>query len=89
MSDNVRIIKGSPGFIPLLTILFIALKLTHVIDWSWWWVLSPIWMAVSLFLIVISFLFLLFAFFNRKEKTAREKARKALENFKRHHSKNA
>lgn len=30
----------------LLTILFIALKLCHVIDWSWWWVLSPIWIVV-------------------------------------------
>lgn len=29
------------GFTGMLTILFIGLKLTKVIDWSWWWVLSP------------------------------------------------
>lgn len=29
------------GFSGMLTILFIGLKLTNVIDWSWWWVLSP------------------------------------------------
>jgi hypothetical protein len=29
------------GFTGMLTILFIGLKLTNVIDWSWWWVLSP------------------------------------------------
>lgn len=27
----------------LITIVFLALKLFHVIDWSWWWVVSPIW----------------------------------------------
>jgi hypothetical protein len=28
-----------------LIILFIALKLCNVIDWSWWWVLSPYWIS--------------------------------------------
>lgn len=28
----------------MLTLLFVALKLTGYIQWSWWWVLSPIWM---------------------------------------------
>jgi len=30
----------------LLLALFIGLKLTHVIAWSWWWVLSPLWIPV-------------------------------------------
>lgn len=34
--------SGGVGFWGLLTIVFIVLKLTHVIDWSWWLVLSPI-----------------------------------------------
>jgi MFS family permease len=29
----------------VLTIIFVALKLTHVIDWSWVWVLSPLWIG--------------------------------------------
>lgn len=37
--------SGGIGFVGLLTILFIALKLTNYIDWSWWWVLSPLWIA--------------------------------------------
>ena len=41
------------GFGGLLTILFIALKLTHFIDWSWWWVLSP--MLIPLGLLVAMF----------------------------------
>ena len=31
----------------LLVILFIALKLTGKIDWSWWWVLSPLWIGAG------------------------------------------
>lgn len=36
------------GFTGALTILFIALKLTGVIDWSWLWVLSPLWISFAL-----------------------------------------
>jgi hypothetical protein len=39
---------GGIGFAGALTILFVALKLTGVIDWSWWWVLSPIWISASI-----------------------------------------
>ena len=31
----------------LLTLLFVGLKLTNYIDWSWWWVLAPIWMPLT------------------------------------------
>ena len=33
------------GFLGLLTLVFIVLKLTHHIDWSWVWVLSPLWLG--------------------------------------------
>lgn len=36
------------GFMGLLTVLFVGLKLTNYIDWSWVWVLSPIWIGASL-----------------------------------------
>lgn len=36
-----------------LLVLFIALKLTGVIDWSWWWVLSPVWITVSLLVLML------------------------------------
>jgi hypothetical protein len=38
------------SFTGLLTIVFIVLKLTSVIDWSWWWVVSPLWIAGLLWL---------------------------------------
>lgn len=36
-----------------LTILFVALKLTHYIDWSWWLVLSPMLVAIIIFIMII------------------------------------
>jgi hypothetical protein len=41
------------GFTGLLTVLFVGLKLTHHIDWSWWWVLSPLWISTGIFVGVI------------------------------------
>lgn len=38
---------GGIGFVGLLTIVFITLKLTRVIAWSWWRVLSPLWISVA------------------------------------------
>lgn len=38
-------VNGGIGFIGLLTIVFIALKLTGVIAWPWIWVLAPIWIS--------------------------------------------
>jgi len=44
----------STGFLGLLTILFIAFKLTHIIHWSWWWVLAPLWVPTFCWLFIIS-----------------------------------
>lgn len=37
------------GVILFLTIVFISLKITYKIDWSWFWVFAPIWFVVALF----------------------------------------
>ena len=44
---------GGIGFTGMLTILFIALKLTHVISWAWWLVLSPLWIAALITIAII------------------------------------
>ena len=44
---------GGIGFVGLLTIVFVTLKLTDVIDWSWWWVLSPVWIATAVMVLII------------------------------------
>lgn len=53
MAENTTA-GGGIGFVGLLTIVFITLKLTGVIAWSWWWVLSPIWIsAIAVALLVL------------------------------------
>jgi len=42
------------GFTGLLAILFIAFKLAGIIDWSWVWVLCPLWIGIALFLAIIA-----------------------------------
>jgi len=58
MSDNSTTRSGGVGFGGLLTIVFITLKLCHMIDWSWWWVLSPIWIVggIIILLLLIAFI---------------------------------
>lgn len=45
--------SGGIGFVGLLTIVFITLKLLHKIDWSWWWVLSPLWITAAVFAVLL------------------------------------
>lgn len=45
--------ESSIGVGGLLLVAFIVLKLCHVIDWSWWWVMSPLWIPVELAIIGI------------------------------------
>lgn len=46
------------GFAEALTILFIALKLTGVIAWSWLWVLSPLWISAAIVIVIGLVIFL-------------------------------
>lgn len=52
MSDNNNS-SGGIGFFGLLEIVFIVLKLTKVINWSWLWVLAPIWIGFVIGLIFL------------------------------------
>ena len=45
--------SGGIGFCGLLTVLFIALKLTGTIGWPWLWVLEPLWIPIALLVIVM------------------------------------
>ncbi|QHZ59826.1 hypothetical protein HWD03_gp066 [Alteromonas phage vB_AmeM_PT11-V22] len=53
MSDNNQ--SGGIGICTLLTVLFVGLKLTDNIDWSWWWVLSPMWLPAAVLLVIVLF----------------------------------
>jgi len=54
MSDKQVVNNNSIGFPGLLTIVFIILKLTGYIAWSWWWVLSPIWISILVWFAIVA-----------------------------------
>jgi hypothetical protein len=59
MSNDSSSSSSSIGFAGLLTIVFITLKLTGYINWPWIWVLSPLWIPLSIFLAVLAVALLL------------------------------
>ena len=58
-------IKGTI-FPVLLTFAFIILKLTETIAWSWWWVISPLWMAILLVLVAMAAIWTAFKFWEKR-----------------------
>lgn len=52
-NENKTTVSGGVGFFGLLQVVFIALKVSKVIDWSWWLVFVPTWIELGLCLIVI------------------------------------
>ena len=50
--------SGGVGVCGVLAIVFIVLKLTKLINWSWVWVLSPIWITLGLALIAFIVVFI-------------------------------
>jgi hypothetical protein len=40
------------GLGTVLFLIFLVLKLTNTINWSWWWVTSPIWAPIALFILL-------------------------------------
>ena len=54
MNESTPIVVRGTSLPTLLTVLFVALKLCGVIDWSWWWVLSPIPITLGIALVVFA-----------------------------------
>jgi predicted tellurium resistance membrane protein TerC len=68
--------SGGIDFIGLLTILFIGLKLTNHIDWSWLWVLSPLWISGLIVFIILVIMGIAFVISERKRKRIYNKIRR-------------
>lgn len=47
------------GFSSLLFLVFLILKLTHTITWSWWWVTAPLWGGLALSLAILGGMFVI------------------------------
>lgn len=53
MSGTSTTSSGGVGIFSLLGVLFVGLKLGHVIDWSWWWVTAPFWIPAAFVLVCL------------------------------------
>ena len=56
MNDKTKVTFNGISFADLLTIVFIVLKLLGKINWSWIWVLSPIWIELIIVILLLIFL---------------------------------
>ena len=56
---------GGVGFVGMLTIAFVVLKLCKVINWSWVWVLSPLWISTLFTMGILLGVFLVYLILNR------------------------
>jgi len=53
-NDNKSSKNCGIGFVGMLQIAFIVLKLTNFISWSWVMVLSPIWISIILYVVILA-----------------------------------
>jgi hypothetical protein len=57
MTKNVEVKLGNSWFLTVLLLIFITLKLTGVIAWSWWWVLAPFWIPLTIGVVFLAIVF--------------------------------
>ncbi len=54
MSTQSTASSGGIGLGSVLFIVFLVMKLTEVIDWSWWWVTAPLWAGVAALVVLLA-----------------------------------
>lgn len=66
MIDKIeKIVFKGPGLLEtFLTVLFVALKLCNIINWTWWWVFSPLWIGCLITLTILIVLAICVALLN-------------------------
>jgi hypothetical protein len=52
-------VKRGVSLVTVLTVIFVTYKLTGGIDWSWWWVLAPLWIPFGAAVLVVLLVLLL------------------------------
>lgn len=74
MNNNENSYQLIGSGVSLLQVAFIVLKLCKVINWSWWWVLAPIWIDIAVLLIWLTIVLLIV---KREDKKWRELMKKS------------
>lgn len=76
-NDRKYIVIENTSGLTLLGIAFIVLKLTNYINWSWWWVLAPIWIPWLIAIIIVIMCIYIWFVYLKKENKAVKKVRKS------------
>jgi len=66
MSNSSGSKNGGIGILGMLFVLFVGLKLTHNIDWSWWWVTAPLWGPLAIVAVIALIALGVFIWANKK-----------------------
>ena len=66
-NQNKKKTSGSIGITTILFVVFLVLKLTGVISWSWWWVTAPLWIPIC-FGLIVAIIFIIARVIIRKKK---------------------
>lgn len=86
-TNNTTTVSGSGfGLGGAVFIVFLTLKLTDYIDWSWWWVTAPLWIPWAIWLVILVVALILTGILNLLESNQSKKnrkARKALDDYRR------
>jgi len=52
-TEKIRVSNGGISFTGILFLIFLTLKLTSVISWSWWWITAPLWIPTAIGLLIL------------------------------------
>lgn len=78
MENNNNYGYDGVSFSSILFLVFLVLKLTNVIDWSWWWVTAPLWLPIIIFLVFVSGLYVFYQMLKYYNKNKLKNFRKNL-----------
>jgi membrane protein YdbS with pleckstrin-like domain len=76
MNDKNNSASSGLGLGTVLFLIFLVLKLVGVIDWSWWWVTSPLWISAALTVLILVGVFIYCYIDSTKHKRYIDKLRK-------------
>ena len=59
MSKEQQVTVFNSSILTILFVVFLTLKLTGNLDWSWWWITSPLWIPLAIAVLIISLMFMI------------------------------